>query len=555
MKTINNTAIFFITLLFLFADFIIANAQTGEKVDVISEYEPVISDAFKINVNPVIADTIFPKQEVKYSVLNKQAPTAFNISEIKPVKIKDVSIKKLYRFLLKGGFGNYTTPLAELTYNTLYSKSYTIAANIKHFSSSGNIKDYAYPGFSDCSASVSGNKFYSNHKFHGGVEYKRNSFHYYGFQPDDYVIQPDKDDISQRFNHISAEAGVNSLFNPDSLMLNHNLNVKYQNFFNLDGKSENNVIVDADVNKELKILKITKSQVLGIKGKLDYYYLNDSIFNFNNNIISLTPYLRTKFKAFTFNIGLDAAFASDSNTTAYLFPLADVQLNIVRDILIIYGGLKGGLRHNGFRSLAQENQFVSDNVEYRNTCENMSIFAGIRSNISKELNAQASASYTATSNLPLFISDTSALYDNKFTVVYDSAYILKLRGEIGWQKDEKFSLRLGGDFWNYELLNQQKAWHKPLFDIFVDFRYNLASKIIFNACMYSYSESWNISPKDGTPVKIKPYSDINISLEYRYSKILSAFINLNNISSVKYQQWYNYPNYGLNVLGGFTYSF
>jgi outer membrane receptor protein involved in Fe transport len=51
------------------------------------------------------------------------------------------------------------------------------------------------------------------------------------------------------------------------------------------------------------------------------------------------------------------------------------------------------------------------------------------------------------------------------------------------------------------------------------------------------------------------YADLNLGVEYRYSKNVSAFINFNNILNNKYERWYRYPVYGFNMLGGLTLTF
>ncbi|HQV00861.1 MAG TPA: hypothetical protein PLO59_06845, partial [Bacteroidia bacterium] len=55
--------------------------------------------------------------------------------------------------------------------------------------------------------------------------------------------------------------------------------------------------------------------------------------------------------------------------------------------------------------------------------------------------------------------------------------------------------------------------------------------------------------------KIKPWADVNLSASYRYSKVLSFYVNLNNVAFVRYQQWYNYPAYRFNAMAGITYAF
>lgn len=534
-----------------------AQPQHTETVTVIAAYQPVISDANKINTSPVITDTTFEKPQLNYTVLNKIARTTFSVEPIKAAKIGDAKVPKLYRFLLKVGFGNYTTPFGELYYNNLHSKTYSIGAHLKHISSYGKLKDYGYPGFSQNLAEVYGSKYMDRHILSGAIGYERNAIHYYGFKPADYATPPEKDDIKQRFSLLRAEAHLKSLVNPDSLKLNHKIDIGYYNLSDRYGSNENNLLLGADVNKELRLIKITKSQVIGMAAKVDYYFRKDSVLSHNNGLITLNPYLRTKFKAFTFNIGLDATAEMDTSTKIHLYPIADVQFNIVKDVLILYGGIKGNMEANSFRSLTAENPFMSGMAPMHASNHSFTAFAGIRSNISRELSAHAYGSYDVVRNMAFFVIDSNSIYDNVFTLIYDKASVFHIKGEITWQKGEKIYLRLGGDFWNYDMKNEIKAWNKPYFDVFTSFRYNIASKFIITADLYAYSDRWAKRYTAGTvaPLKLKAYVDGNLGIEYRYSKILGAFLNVNNIGSARYQKWQNYPSYGINILGGISYSF
>ena len=49
--------------------------------------------------------------------------------------------------------------------------------------------------------------------------------------------------------------------------------------------------------------------------------------------------------------------------------------------------------------------------------------------------------------------------------------------------------------------------------------------------------------------------DLNLGLEYRYTKKVSAFINFNNIASTRYERWQDYPTQRFNVLGGLKVAF
>jgi outer membrane receptor protein involved in Fe transport len=459
---------------------------------------------------------------------------------------------------VKGGFGNYTTPYGEFFYNTLHSRNYSLGARLKHLSASGKIKEYAHPGFSDNEAEVYGRRFFTNHLFSGRVGFDRNVVHYYGYKPDDFpLVSFSKNDIKQRFTLLTAETQLSSLYNPESLRLNHIIDIRYYNLMDKYGSSENNIFLNADINKELKLFKLTRSQVLGVTAKVDYFFNADSLRNANNGIVSVSPYLRTKFRAFALNIGVDISVDADTTSYLHFYPIADVQVNIVRDILIVYGGVKGSLQKNSFLALTRENPFVSSIAPMQNTSEKFHVFGGIRSNISKEVNANAWASYALVDDMALFVADTGNGMSNIYTVVYDNAKVFHIRGEVQWLKTDKVSLRLGGNFRNYQMANELKAWHKPYFDVFANFRYNIASKIIVTSDLFVISDRYakRYTGQSVLPQKLQSFVDGNIGIEYRYNKRLGAFLNINNIAAAKYYRWHNYRAYGFNLLGGVSYCF
>ncbi|MFH1321983.1 MAG: hypothetical protein ABII90_15190, partial [Bacteroidota bacterium] len=74
-------------------------------IEIIKEYEPTISDAYKINDNPQIYDTIPFVPELSYSIRSSRVKTVFEIEPIKPARIKGEPLLKLYRSYVKAGIG------------------------------------------------------------------------------------------------------------------------------------------------------------------------------------------------------------------------------------------------------------------------------------------------------------------------------------------------------------------------------------------------------------------------------------------------------------------
>jgi hypothetical protein len=557
MKTLTATCV----LLFSFLSTLTLQAQIkdhNENVTVIAPFKPTISDANKLNSQPIFSDTTFTVPKLEYLTLTRKYKTSFAAEPIKAARVGEATLIKLYKFLLKAGFGNYTMPYGEFFVNNTYSRTYSVGAYLKHLSSSGKIKGWAYPGNSENIVKFYGKKIFKQHIMGGNIAYNRNVYHYYGFKPDDFLIQPlERNLYKQRFNMISAGIDFKTMNPPEKLKLNYAFDFKYFYLSDYYKTSENNIDFKADINKDLHLFKFTSSQVLGINVRVNYFNGQDTNLTSNASIVTLNPYIKTTFKGFAFNVGLDISTEFNEDSKLHFYPIADVQFNAVKDILIIFGGIKGNLEQNSFHSLTAENPFIESKNQLSTTSHAYDLYGGIKSNISRTLNFSASVSYSNIKNMPLYVNDTSLYFDNKFMVIYDNAKLLRVTGEFAFQKEEKYKLLIGGNFSNYKMTTELKAWHKPIFDAYIDFYYNISNKFIVSSSITGRSNVYYKSYEGVNVVKksLSGYADISLGCEYRYSKILSAFLNINNLTSIKYYKWNNYPSYGFNLMGGVTYAF
>jgi hypothetical protein len=49
--------------------------------------------------------------------------------------------------------------------------------------------------------------------------------------------------------------------------------------------------------------------------------------------------------------------------------------------------------------------------------------------------------------------------------------------------------------------------------------------------------------------------DFNLGISYRYNKRVTAFFQLNNMLSQRYNDWYNYPVQPIQIMGGISLRF
>ena len=107
----------------------VLNAQ--EKLDtleagsvlIVKDFEPTISDAYKLKSSPAIFDTLsIQKEELDYEILTKSLATQFQPGKLKAAKLKGEPLDKLYNAYARFGVGLYATTYGDLLVNNLRSK-------------------------------------------------------------------------------------------------------------------------------------------------------------------------------------------------------------------------------------------------------------------------------------------------------------------------------------------------------------------------------------------------------------------------------------------------
>jgi hypothetical protein len=159
--------------------------------------------------------------------------------------------------------------------------------------------------------------------------------------------------------------------------------------------------------------------------------------------------------------------------------------------------------------------------------------------------------------MALFVNDTLFLLQNKFTTIYDDVDVTDIKAEFAYQKTEKIKLLFRADYLQYSAIHELKAWHKPEMDVMFSLFYNIENKIITKVDIFAFDKEYARVFDNGKieAKKLNGIIDANLSVEWRYTKVLSAFVNFNNLGSSKYYRWNNYPSRRFNVLFGVSYAF
>lgn len=563
MKTVIRYSLFIIcySLFILFPN----KDSWGQKilkdtmVTVVKSFQPTIADAYKINDMPVVKDSIPPPPKLNYSINSKKVFTPFTVETLKSAKMVGEPLTKLYSSFIKVGAGNYNTPYVEIFHANGRSKDISYGAHLKHFSSKADMEGYGFGGLSDNQIELFGKKFFRKHTLAGNLDYNRNVIHYYGYDTS-IVHLSDKDYIKQRYSNIGGNAALQSHYT-DSVHANYFLKLKYYYLTDFYKTSENNIYAAGDFSGYYE------KQLVHVPVTVDYYNNKSATDTANSVLIGLAPYITASGDKWSTRIGIGVSIeGNQNNKSRFLFyPNIDFNYNVVENIIIPYAGFTGGLKKNSLKTLTDENPFLVPNPDMKNTNTKWEMYGGLRGSISKTLSYNTRTSYSKTEDLYFFVNDNSDLFIKGFNVVYDDATIWNVHGELQFQSTEKIKLIAKGDYNKCTMATELKPWHRPTLQLTFSGNYNLKNKIIVCADVFVVGKRFAYSTAQGQGLgvtvsstsitELKTIVDANLSLEYRYSKKLSGFLNFNNLGFKRYEIWNNYPSYKFNFLAGITVAF
>ena len=537
------------------------NKDLGEQqYVVVKDYKPVLAESFKISNAPDKDTSTSTPPSLSYPISSHAANTSLEISPLRPVKIKDEALPKLYNALAKIGLGFYGTTYGEIFVNTTRSKNSSLGFHYKHFSASPELKGVGAGGFSDNLASLYGKLFVDRNVFTADLNYNRSVVHYYGY-PKDILGGIPQDSMKQRFGNFNIGVGLESNNLSSKGELDYRANLKYNTLSDLFDVTEDNFRAEGMAGKNYK------GTYISVDAFYDYnqysrsynqymqkgYTSSHGLFSFSPSAILINNgklYVRVKTQ-----LDIDDYF----NSFLHFYPvLTDISYTIGGNIITFHASLDGGVKKNTLLTLMQTNPFVHTFDALflpRYSNEEINFFGGVKGNFNNKIFFAADARFINTDNLPLCINSSRSERIPRIKIIYDDVTQAQVHAEVSYRANEKIRLSLSAMHIIYDMLHEEKPWHLPATNVSLSGSYNLADKILVNADLFFRGNTYARTEDDLTPVKLDSWVDVNLGAEYRYSKILSVFLKLNNLGFSRYYIWNEYPSERFNILAGISYAF
>ncbi|MCX6205953.1 MAG: hypothetical protein NTZ19_06860 [Bacteroidetes bacterium] len=521
------------------------DTSNPKEVVITSAFKPSLKNAAKINFTAAAAIADTNKLSVNYKIPSQNLFFSYQPVPIKPIALGLDSIESFQNdHFIKLGFGNFSTPFAEVGFSFGDGKKSSIAIHALHVSSKG---DLDYQQFSKTGVDIlSIFNTPSQHEWTAKAFYNTNSQYFYGITPPNPSLT--KDDLLQRYNQVGVELGVQN-----KQIGNYGFVYHPQIFFNYFANNKDthelNLIAKLPFIKSFGSIYAFK---MGVTADMTSYQapLNPSPLKINNNLIYIDPTIQFKTPNFKLNLGIQPTW---DNQQFSLLPNLTAEARIKETGFNVELGWVGYFQKNTYRTLAGFNPWIlSPNILMNTKISEQ--YLGVKGSAGNHLTYQARLSFLQLYNQALFVNNYAD--GRSFNILFDpKIQALRLHGELGYSIQEKFSFIGSVNLNQYTSLSDyDKAYGLVPMEITGTFKWKVNKDLQIKADAFLRDGS-SYQNKLSQSLKLDPAADVNLGAEFSVMPKLNLWIQMNNLFNNKYQRWNQYEVLGFNVLGGVVYSF
>jgi hypothetical protein len=524
---------------------------------VVEGFKPTIPEASRLNENATFADTIKKDRTQNYEVIDAALKSDYKTRPLQAAIVKADKISKLYGTKVGIGFGNAWTTKASVVHNSKRSKTLSYGVFLNHFSNKYEVPHIVKN--SKNTIHLYGKKISTFHIFMTNINYERRTDLYWQKSS----TTPEEKFFRNRFAYTKLSfSAVSKELSADKLK-------HHTTFFvsDLNELSENQIHLSTNLSKTIKGLPFALEIELN-----DYLNYNNQDTRFKSTSVQsfhFFPSTSISKYGVDFNLGLELHYLSDS-TSFEIFPQIKATKELVKDVLLVYGGLRHSEQRHTFKTLSDENPYIhsfgtnqsilggNSFIQQLKTTDTDELYVAMRNVLGEGEVFEGSVAYGSVQNLAEFSGVSNGNY-NRFLVDYIDVKQLHVNANYSRTINNIISLNANADYYKWD----KEVYHKSNFTANISAPINLRNKIKVTPSLSYMSErtsslKFYVDDVTNKPPEITPLNSqfhANLDLYYSYSKQLSTYLQLNNLTNSKQDLWRDYREVGRNVVFGLNYSF
>ena len=535
------------------------------EVKVVEGFKPTIPEASRLNEKAAFADTIKKDRTQEYAVVETDLKSNYKTRPLKAAKVKADKISQLYGTKVGLGFGNAWTTNASIVHNSKRSKTLSYGLLLNHFS---NKYDVVYSSSTKWPDEVKnskntmhlyGKKISASHVFMANLDYDRRTANWIVQNPaltSDYIGSLNRFAYTKlSFSAISKELAADKLKHHTTFFVS-----------DLNELSENQIHLSTNLSKTIKGLPF--SLEIELNDCLNYNNSDSKFESTNVQSFHFSPSTSLTKYGFDFDLGLEFQYLSD-DTPFEIFPQIKATKELVKDILLVYGGLRHSEQRHTLKSLSDVNPYIhsygtnqaifSGNAVLQNlkTTDTDELYVAMRNVLAKDEVFEGGVAYGTVQNFAHFVGSDDLRY-NRFLVDYIDVKQLHINVNYDRKINEIIGLNASANYYNWDV----EVYHKPNFTCDISAPINLRNKIKVAPSLSYIGKRKTNSSFDSQPAflpilleELPSQFHMNLGVYYNYTKNISAYLKLNNLTNSKQDVWIGYREVGFNGLLGLNYSF
>lgn len=523
-----------------------ANAQTvpggdttlkGSRIEVIQVYKAQVRSAPKPEWIPQLppADTTHPA--FKYEVPQQPLFYTYGSLPLKPLALGKDSAKQGFPNYVKIGGGNLSAIFLDAGIGSIAGPGYETNIHLRHLSQKGKIVNQQS---SLSGLSAEGNFHKSKADWHTAIVSERNQYNFFG--GDQSPTYP-ADSISQVYTLVRVLADVQNRVDSNTKLTYHP--AISASVYNAK-LNANEVTMTLNAPLGYKVAQGLNTQI-ALAGAFTNYKANT--ISTNNNFIEVIPGVDFDAKSVKGHALFGFALGKDSKS--YFLPDVALAYTLPGDKFVISAGWQALLRQNTYEQLTAENPYMYSYNPVMQT-KTSEVFINLNGSQGNHLSFNARAGLWSFNSLPTFLNDIGDA--RKFYTVYQDVRAFSIQAAAKYHVADVLSVGLAGDYYSFYNSTDLHVWQQPNMKIKADFTAAPVRKLTVTAYLallgglYAKDINHNV-------VKMNMIADLGGNAEYLLIPRLSAFAQVNNLLGTKYQRWYGYQAYGLNIYGGIRFKF
>lgn len=454
----------------------------------------------------------------------------------------------LYHNFAKVGYGNYSSPLAEIYINNVASDYRNFGAYISHQGFYTGPVDGRNSAEDHTRVRLDGSVFLDDLEVYGRVGYNRDKHHFYGYTPS---LEVNRDTLGQIFHTLHGNVGVR--------------NINKTNTFNYDGSISARLFNDNFIAREHELglsamLGFRANEELRAVVNTDAYSTSPSDLlysNINRNYLRINPSVEYIKEGLRVRAGANMVLENDAtdNKTSnfHIFPNLHASYNFTEEIGV-FVGFEGDVIRRTYYDFAMENPFLGPSERLLNTIQNYQASAGVRGDVNDELTYTAGIKYGRFGNMHFY--GNNRLDSTRFELVYDNqTHVLNFNVGVGWNFENWYKLNASADYYQYNLSHLTGAWHRPEWELKMNNTFIPGEKWFITANLNAMGGIRAINFESGTTTHLKPIIDLSTRVDYAFTDRLSGFAMGNNLLNQNYERYWNYRVRGIQGIVGATFKF